>query len=132
MDALPNEADCARGLAMNDVKRALGMEAQERLTRPEKPARIPPRQPWMMVGGVGVMPTRAVSFFLEKAPRVTSRHELDFMTCGHEPFCERSRVILHPADAVARDRDDAYAHRLFSVVVPSGNACRPRRHWLKC
>jgi hypothetical protein len=73
----------------------------------------------MVVGGVGVMPTRTVSFFLKEPLWVNSRHDLDFMPCGHKTFCERSRVILHPADVVAGNGDDADSHGPRMLTRPT-------------
>jgi hypothetical protein len=64
----------------------------------------------MVVRSVNIVPVRTVSLFHEKALRMASRHDLDFVLCRHEAFGERSRVILHAADVVAGNGDDADPH----------------------
>jgi hypothetical protein len=108
--APPYEPDRARRLAMNDVEGSLAVEAHERLARTRKPRRISPRQPRMVVGGVDVVPARAVSFLSENALRVASRHDVDLMPSIYQALGERSRMVLHPADAVARTGDFQKPH----------------------
>jgi hypothetical protein len=88
MHAQPNEADRARGFAVNDVESAFTVEPQERFTRAPQPSRIPPWQPRMVVARIDVMPSRTFSFFLEKAARVAGRNDLDVVSCSDEAFGE--------------------------------------------
>jgi hypothetical protein len=75
----------------------------------------------MVVGGVDVVPTRAVSFLLENTVWVARRHDLGFMPGGYQPFRKCSRVVLHSANAVSCNGDNANAHppgMLFSGDGP--------------
>ena len=70
----------------------------------------------MVMGGVDVVPTDAVSFLLEEPLRVPGRDDVNVMAGGYETFRKRSRVILHSSDAVARNGDEANPHRSRMLV----------------
>ena len=65
---------------------------------------------------------RPVSFFLEMGFWMTTRHDLDVVPGSHEPSGQRPRVILHAADAVAGNGDDADPHgppMLAETAIPT-------------
>src|SRR5437764_11327437 len=73
---------------------------------------------------------RPVSFFLEMGFWMTSRHDLDVMPGSHERSGQRPRVILHAADVVAGNGDDADPHgprMLAETAVPTRGPERTRR-----
>lgn len=130
MDSSSDESDGARRLAMDDIELALLVETEKRLTRARKPRRISSRQPWVVMGGVDVVPADAVSFLLEEALGVTSRDDLDVMPGDDKASRQRSGVILHSSDAVARDGDDANPHRSSMLVRLTSPRSRSRpREW---
>jgi hypothetical protein len=110
MNAAADEPYRACGLTVDDIERALALQAHERLVGAREPGRISPGQPRMVVRSIHVVPPHIVLFFLANAPRVAGRDDLDFLAGRREPFGKRARVILHPADGVARDRHDADPH----------------------
>jgi len=76
----------------------------------------------MVVARIHVVPMCTVSFFLDKGFWMTTRHDLDVVPGSHEPSGQRPRVILHAADAVAGNGDDADPHgspMLAETAVPT-------------
>ena len=57
-----------------------------------------------------VVPAGAVAHLLGHAVGVAGRHDVNVVTVGDEPLRQRSRVILHAADTVSCDGDDANPH----------------------
>jgi hypothetical protein len=59
---------------------------------------------------------------------VSTRQDFDFMPGDYQAFGQRSRVILHPADAVARDGDDTNPHgpKMLMRRTPTRPQCAPR------
>jgi hypothetical protein len=64
----------------------------------------------MVVRSVNVVPTRTLPCLLQQAVWVTRRHDLDVGALLDQALRERSGVILHATDAVARHSDDANPH----------------------
>jgi hypothetical protein len=107
VEACPKEADRTSRLAVNDVERALTMEAREPLTGVTEPGRISPWQPGMVVRCVDVVPSNSIDLLGSQPFGMTNRHDLDLMAGERQALREGSCVILHSADAVACDGDDA-------------------------
>ncbi len=57
-----------------------------------------------------VVPAGAVALLLGHAVGVSGRHDVNVVTVFDEPFGKRSRVVLHAADTVSCDGDDANPH----------------------
>jgi hypothetical protein len=130
VNATPNETDRTGGFAVNDVEWALGGKEREGLIGAAKLLWISPWQPRMVVARIDVVPMCTVSFFLEMGFWMTSRHDLDVMPGSHEPSGQRPRVILHAADVVAGNGDDADPHgprMLAETAVPTRGPERTRR-----
>ena len=76
----------------------------------------------MVVARIDVVPMCTVSFFLDEGFWMTTRHDLDVVPGSHEPSGQRPRVILHAADAVAGNGDDADPHgppMLAETAIPT-------------
>ena len=110
MKSSPDEPNCARGLAVDHIERALTMQANEHLSRKREPDRVAPRQPLVSLGRVDIVPARAVALLADDSAGMARCHDINLMSAIREALRESSRMVLHPADAVARDRDDADPH----------------------
>src|SRR3990170_4969643 len=64
----------------------------------------------MVVCSVDIVPAGAILDLSDGAVGVIRRHDLDLVTDFDEALGESPRVVLHSADAVSRDRDDADPH----------------------
>jgi hypothetical protein len=116
VDAAQDELDRARRLAVDHVEWALAVKTHEHLERAWKPQWVSAGKPRVMMRGVYVVPAGAITLLVDDAIWMRRCHNLDLVTCFHETLGQSPRVILHSADAVSGDRDDANPHRLMILV----------------
>jgi hypothetical protein len=106
--AAPCEFERARALAMNDVKRLIGIDPNERLV-----GVLPPLAARKIVRrSLHVVSAHAVDLLLAKPFWVPGRYQLHGVTVRGETACQVGRVVLHASDAVGRHdaRDDGDSH----------------------
>ncbi|MEX2556597.1 MAG: hypothetical protein WEB06_13345 [Actinomycetota bacterium] len=110
MNTVPNQCDGARRLAVDKVEGTLVVETPEHLERTRGPSWVAPREPRVRCGSIDIAPAGAVSMFFNRAFGVPGRDDVDVMTRFDQSLGERTRVVLHTPDTVARDGDNADSH----------------------
>jgi hypothetical protein len=96
---------------MDHVEGALAVEAPTHRERMREPGWVTPGKPRVVMPGVDVVPPSAIALLLEQAFGVPGRYDVDVVAGLDETLGERTRVVLHAADAVPCDRDHANPHR---------------------
>jgi hypothetical protein len=81
----------------------------------------------MVVSCIDVVPSNSIDLLGPQPVGMTNRHDLDLMADVRQALRKGSCVILHSADAVARDGDDANPQETMHLSAPRQVLDRGRR-----
>jgi hypothetical protein len=107
--APPYELESAGRLAVHHIKGTLRVQSTKERQGACEPARVVKGEPGVPSGSVDEVPRDPVAPLVANALGMPSRDHLDVLARGCEPSSQVAGVILHAADTVAGDGDDAYA-----------------------